>query len=503
MTIITPRKEIFASVGRTVVSDEPSKLRAAYIFMTVVVLCIAAGFAAGAGYTTVGLGVLVAVIGLVVLIEHPLIRVVILASLVPALSGLNRGIPVPGLRLSEVLIVGIAGITLATMKSAPWGRFAFVALAYVLCTFFFGLYDLSVRGVGLSLEDFGKLIGPVEFLILYRIVLVYAKDVKARQVIVRWVLLASAPIAFLALLQSLNVLGTRALATSFAGQTDSLEPFHSGYRAPGLFAQGHLLGSYLMVSILVGAVFLFDAKRAPMQRRIILGILIIDGLGMGATATATPIIGVIAGVLTLAYWYRQLSRVIFALGLAVTFAVLIFGSTISSRYNQEFTSESTHYGQSIGNSLIPSSVVFRWEVWTHEYIPTIEEHLVTGYGPDLPPNPIWKFTESAYISLLLRGGVPLVLLFGWLMWLAARRSLAVQDDRQPVARVMVVLVAILVVIQIQDNYFLDAGFPQLWWVLAGLLFAQNSNMRNLSTARRSGSIDYKTLPSARVLVGDR
>jgi hypothetical protein len=79
--------------------------------------------------------------------------------------------------------------------------------------------------------------------------------------------------------------------------------------------------------------------------------------------------------------------------------------------------------------------------------------------------------ESLYISLLLRGGLPLLLLYGGLMWLMGRQAFYSHGDRRPLGRAMVVIILALIFMHTQENDFLNAGFPQVWWGLACVLFA--------------------------------
>jgi hypothetical protein len=446
-----------------------------YAALIVFVTAVALGAASAFGYGTIAVGLLVAAAGALVLADRPLLGAVVIVSAVPVLSGLNRGIPVPGLRLSEALIVGIAAVTLVAVKSSPWRLFDWVALIYVLCTLAFGLFDIYMRNAGLSLEGAGKLIGPLEFLLLYRVVLVNAGRPQARRTMLKWIMLASVPIALLAVMQFGNIPGTRSLASSYAGETDSLKSYNNTfYRATGLFAQGHLLGVYLMMIVLLGVALLFDSRPLPLVRRTLLCIVALDAVALGATATIMPILGAAAGTLMLAYWYRRLGRALAVAGIAAALGVVIFSSTIQARYNQQFSSPSRgQYAAEASSIGLPSTVAFRYEIWTHQYLPTIEQYPLTGYGPELPPGSVVAFTESAYVTLLLRGGLPLLGLFCGLLWLMARRSLRTADDRRPIARATFVAIIVLIIGQTQNNYLLDSGLTQLWWGLAGLLFAQS------------------------------
>jgi len=265
-------------------------------------------------------------------------------------------------------------------------------------------------------------------------------------------------------MQFVNVPGVRTLAKAYAHEVEVSKDYHPFYRATALFAQGHLLDSYLMFVVLVAVACLFDLQRSPLGKRALLGLVVLDGLAMGSTATVTPILGALAGIFALAFWYGRLKRTLVAVIVAGVCAAMIFSTLISARLQQEL-------GRSETQGSTPVTLAFRWHVWTQQYIPAIEQHLLTGYGPELPPGSVWEFTESMYVTLLLRGGLPLLLIFGWLMWLVARRCREIDDDRRPVARAMWAIVVVLIFMHLVNNYFLDSGLAELWWGVAGLLFA--------------------------------
>jgi O-Antigen ligase len=431
----------------------------------VAALLILAGAAVAAGYGLWVAVLLAAAAGGVIVLERRLAGALVLVSAVPVLAGLDRGLPVPGFRLSEIVIVGIALIAVLAGRSAPWQRFDSIALLYVAGTLLLGGMDLLLRGAGFSLENVSKLIGPLEFFLLYRVVLATATTPAARSRLLKWMFLASIPVAVLALLQFVDAPGMRALANSIAGDTaTSFQASHDYYRATALFGQGHLLGSFMMLVILLGTAMLLDSRPMPLGRQALIGVLVLDGFAIAASATLTPILGLVAGCFGLAYWYRRLGKAAISAALAALVVAFVFGSTVSARYDEQF-------GEPGIGSGTPSTLAFRWEVWTEQYLPTVKTHLISGFGPDLPPGAIWKATESWYITLLLRGGLPLLLIYAWLMWAMLQGAMRTNDDRRPITRTMVVLVAVLLILHTQNNYFIDAGFPQLWWALAGVVFA--------------------------------
>ena len=87
------------------------------------------------------------------------------------LAGLKRGFPVPGLRVSEILIVGAGTLFFprapATRRGSAATQFVTWAVLYVIATGTLGTLDLLRLGQPFSEDAIGKLIGPLEFLVLF------------------------------------------------------------------------------------------------------------------------------------------------------------------------------------------------------------------------------------------------------------------------------------------------------------------------------------------------
>jgi len=146
-----------------------------------------------------------------------------------------------------------------------------------------------------------------------------------------------------------------------------------------------------------------------------------------------------------------------------------FGPILAARYDQQYA-----FKPPIKQiPYLPETIDFRIAVWTKELIPVLAKHLVTGYGPGLPPNLAFSFTESVYVTILMRGGLPLLFLYAALMVALALQARDLRNDpdvvRRAVAQVLFLLIILIVFMQLVTNYFVNAGFPFLFWVFAALL----------------------------------
>jgi hypothetical protein len=240
---------------------------------------IAAGYRPAAGV------VLVAAVAVgFVLLRDRVMAGVVLAGLVPVVSGLKRGLVVPGFRLSEIMIMGIGLLILATVpkrRTVPWRLFDWLALGYAVATALLGWLDVTSRGVTLSSSDVGTLLGPLQYLILYRAMPTSLQSREAKRRGLRFMILMSPVVSLLAIAQQLNLPGVRSLLTVVTGvQLYGANPSEGGLtltippRASGPFPFWHETGGYLMmIVLLIVGLLLTDANRTVARKW--LGVILI------------------------------------------------------------------------------------------------------------------------------------------------------------------------------------------------------------------------------------
>ena len=454
-------------------ADGPVWLRTGWsraIFTVGASAAVGAGAGLGTKYAIAGLfGVVVVVI----VLARPLIGAYTLVAVVPPVSGLRAGLPVPQFRPAEVLIasIGVLLLLLAPPGQTPrWRAFDWLALGYAVANAVLGAVDLESRGSPITIAEADKLLGPMQFFILYRAVLTTLTTARQRQVALRLMLFASVPVSLLAIFQEVHVPG---IANLLANATDSqLFASTTGVsRATGPFAIWHDLGSYLFVIVMLGVALLVNESWRVLKPKILAGIVMLAGIALLTTVTITPIVGAAAGVLVLAVTARPRKHWVVRAATLIVVISAAFAPILTARYKQQYTLQAPV--RQI--PFLPETISFRIAVWTTEFIPLLEKHLTTGYGPDTPPNLAFSYTESVYVTLLLRGGLPLLFLYAGLMLALAlqardlRNSLDV--EQRAVAQLLFIVVILVVFMQVTTNYFVNAGFPFLFWILAALLTA--------------------------------
>jgi hypothetical protein len=440
---------------------------------------VGAGLAQGPAGALAAL--LVALLGLAVL-QWPVLGAYMLVAIVPVVSGLRRGLPIPALRLSEVVTVGLAGLLLLsaeTRQARPWRLFDWIALAYAAGTLVLGGYDLLHRGIAFTGDNLGTLVGPFQFLILYRAVVTVLRGEEERLRALALVLVASVPVSALAILQYLGLGGVPGVLASATGSGDLLlvARDEGDQRMTGPFPHWQMLAGYLFVIAVVAIAVLLARERRVLPLGWIAAIAALTIGAMVTTGTFVTALGAVAAAVMLAISYRQFGRTTLALGAVAGAGALLFGSLIESRLSYTFTVAPG----ADRSALLPQSVAYRLQLWHDQLLPALSGHWLTGFGPDLPSSISFQYTESMYLTLLFRGGVPLLLVYAALMLTLGALAFRLGRRRRAsdglVARMVLVLVVLLAVLHLLEPYFITSGLPQLVWLLAGLAVSAEHDRR--------------------------
>ena len=437
------------------------------LFLVGIALSLVAG-ALGAHSPKLGLG-FVLCIGLVcAVLARPVFGGFLLIALVPSLSGLEPGLLVPNVRISEVLI-GVVGMTilLSTRRiaSVRWGLLEWLLLAYGILWAVQGALDAESLGQHLSIGSLGTLIGQLQFFLLYRTVRVTLRTPAQRRTGFTVLLIAAVPMALLAIAQEANVGGLRVWLWQVTGEVTGLQT--SGIiRATGLFGNWASLAGLLFPILIVVVAMALGGQLKRMRTVLCLSALLVIGLLLSSEFSVT--ICLILGVFVLAVQYRQLRKMLawFAVGMAI--ALVLVGPVLGNRLNDQF-------GLTAGSNrsaLEPQSIAFRESVWTGQYLPAIARRPLEGYGTVLPDTIQWPDPESQYIALLIEGGYPLLVMYLILlggMFDHARRAARSDDPFQrALGRGLMWCVLSLLAIGVTWPFASNGGLPQVLWCLFGL-----------------------------------
>lgn len=403
----------------------------------------------------------------------------LLVGVVPLLTGLRAGFPLPSIKLSEALVAGAALVVLGTLRrtrSLPWTRVEWTLAIFVVVYTAMGALDASELHQHLSFSAIGTLIGPLQFFLIYRAVRLSlaGRDLQRRGL--QAMLWASVPMSVLTVAQSVNVPGVRSFIVNATGSGALLTysgTQYSGYlRSTGLWPQWTLLAGYLSVVIVLGMSCLLEPGASVLRRRTMYGIMLLDGLALLLTAELSAIAGLAVAAVLLAWWSDRLGTVMKAFGVVVVVLGLAAGPFLVTRVQNEYSKAPG----SRRSSIVPQTIQYRWQVWTSQYFPAIGQRPLQGWGVLLPPVISWQATESQYVTLLMRGGSPLVVAYIVMMGGLAGAGGALRRDpddplRRAGGRAVLALVVILVPMDVVFPYFEDSGMPEALWALVGVVMA--------------------------------
>jgi len=424
----------------------------------------------------------------------PVLGVLVMVAVAPVTSATARGAYVPHLRISEALIAGTAVLVLTTAgprSHSRWRAVDWLALAYFVVTLGLGLIDAHLRHESLDSDAMGKLLGPLQFLLLYRTAVVALPTPVLRRWALRVLLFASIPVSVLAIAQWLGSVRVEDFLFRITQSGGVIQSYtFTNRRATGPFDLWHPLAGYEFLLIVLAVALLFHPGQRVLARRWLLGIIILDALALLATLTLVSILGTIAGVTIVAIRTKHLRQVLIGFAVIGVLGAVFAGPHIQHRLHQQFYAPTVGSTVNPHHSRVPQTISYRINVWEHQYIPAIKHRLVAGYGPGIPPEVKWKFTESVYITLLLRGGIPLLAVY--LFWLAAvfirgRRAEHVDQsvEMRAVGMALTTIVPVMTVMQLTDPYFVDSGFPHVFWLFVALAAAAEVSRRRWAPAPAS------------------
>jgi hypothetical protein len=411
-----------------------------------------------------GVAVLVGLALVVATLLRPFVGAVTLVALVPVLSGLAPGVPIPYVRVSEVLI-GLVGTTLLVSarreEAVPWAALDWLLLAYGGLWAAYGAINGIVLGEHVSLSDWGTVFGQLQFFLLYRGVRVALRTPRERRAALMVLIAISAPVALLAVLQELHFPGIPAFINAITGGVSA--PPGTLARATGPFNNWAVLAGYLLPLLL--SLWALSLAGQVQRRRALWVVAAAALTGLLLTAELSAITCLLIGAVVLAAQYGHKRTALKWLGALALVAVVVAGPFLFTRLNQELSS-------SAGSSRpagVPQTLNFRWEVWSGQYFPAIEQRPLTGYGVVLPSSINWVYPESQYVSFLMEGGIPMLALFALLAWAMVERARAAARSSDPLEQalgrsLLVVVVAALVMNAIWP-YLSNGGLPQVLWCL--------------------------------------
>lgn len=420
------------------------------------------------------LALLAGAVVLVAVLLRPVVGAVLLVALVPATSGFAPGFPVSNVRLSEA-VIGLVGVTLLASvrrtEAVPWEALDWALLCYGVTWAAFAVLADHQLHQHLTISEWGTALGQLQFFLVYRGVRVAVRSERERRLSLAALMIASLPVAALAILQEVRAPGVQSfINTLTGGLTAGSAPTGAGSvaRVTGPFANWAALAGYLLPIVLV--IVALALSKAQVRRAWWFTVVALAAaLAMVLTLEQSAIACALVGVFVLLRRYDREGRMTRLFLVGVVALALVASPVLVGRLGHELAG-SPGTGRT---PWVPSTLSFRWSVWTKQYFPAIAARPLAGYGMVYPSSISWIFPESQYVSFLMEGGVVMLAAFGVLVWAMLQRTLAAARASDALDRALgsalTIGVVAMLVMNVTWQFLSNGGMPQVLWALMALL----------------------------------
>jgi O-antigen/teichoic acid export membrane protein len=418
---------------------------------------------------------------LVVVMPRPVLVIYGLTLVLPLVGGLARGSVVPFLRLGQALVV--LGLVLMVL-SVPGrqGKTRLTAIDLVFMLYFLTdsvlpVLALLYRGEHLDLSNSSSftgvtplqsLLGPLQYYVLYRVVVAIVSSEKQIKTILNLSFIASILVSLIGIMQKLGVgfivtfLNTYYPTVDLGYAVSDLE-----LRITSTLDNYGGLAAYLAFTIIVALACYTVQKHLKFSRLLLTITILFDSIALILTGTFAPCIGLAIGAAIVFMLMRSLPKMVMYVLIGMALAVLAFYPFFSDRILSWIGGG--------GQELLPT-YGYRILLWKEIFLPAILQHLWFGAGPSPAVSALWPSEETQYFALLLKGGgldlLSYILLMGVAMatcWRQIKRGVESASNIVAVST-LAILVAINIM-NVSAVYFTYVGGTQVLWMLLAVTVA--------------------------------
>ncbi len=381
--------------------------------------CVAGLLAAWSPLLSVALGFVLLLVAIVAV--RPVVGTYLVLGLTPLLAGMDRGVLVPLLRPNEALAAFVGGILIVRvvvlwLRGRRWRpRVRRIDLALLLLAFTSSVLPvlwLAARGADLTGDDLQYSVMLWKYFFLYLLVRCTVRTGRAVERCLWIVLLTSAVVAAVAILQSLQVPGVLSLVSTFYAPFGD-QGAVTNQRGTSTLASSIAVGDVMAYSLAIGLGWLLTGGRHRGLLVALCILLVLGGLGSGQFS---GVIALVVAVGAVGFITGRLRRAAVAAVPAAAVGALLLRPVIERRL-EGFSSREG----------LPSSWVGRLENLQTFFWPELFSNFnfLLGVRPSarVPAPETWRdfvWIESGHTWLLWSGGVPLFLAFFYFLWTALR-----------------------------------------------------------------------------------
>lgn len=396
----------------------------------------------------------------------------------PLLSGMPRGKFVPIFRPNEVVLMTIGLFYILRLflvreenRGTPTNKFVDVGfLVLFIGTGLVPLVKTLEVSTTVSINDLLIYLSPVQYYLLYKIVIGTVKSKKDVQMVLYAFLISGLIVSLLAILEALRVKLVENLLWTYYPSAH-LARSVSGIRIASILGNWAALATFCLIQILLYALLYIR------HRGLIKSWLLWAAMGLSAVAfVPTVSFATAAGFLIIGAYFlfrKRLRKAVFAGMVLIGIGAFLFQPFILNRINFQF-----HGKSSLSYGLIPSTLVHRIWLWSTVYLPVIQQNFIWGYGPNTTMSVRQGITintteESQYFGLLYTSGVIgltahlayVAILFAGLL---KKYKNCGHPSNRMFAELAMILLVVLSIMGISNAYFSYSGVAEALWLFYAL-----------------------------------
>ena len=404
--------------------------------------------------------------------RRPAVACALLALAIPLTAGIARGAVVPLLRVNEVLLLVVAAGAVLHVLLRPrplaFTGLDLAVLAFCLTGVVVPWAVIVLTRAPAETNDWLVVVGPVQYLLVYLLFSRAAPSPGELRLFFHLCLLASIPVAAVALLQSLDVGGVRELVDTYY-PTAPLPSWDPVYRPASLLGHYSAVGAFGLLNLLLALAL--AATRHPGFPRWWLAVVMGANLvSLVAAQTYAPIVVVPLGVAAVLLVARRLPwRPLLAATPVLAASAVALWPTIGARVAVQFPGAS--------GSGLPETLQTRVDFWQEFFFPSLLRHGPWfGTGTLIPqdvPERLVNFVDNGHLWQLFRAGLAGLAVLAVMLaavtgaaW-AARRSGDV--SHRVIGAACLGAVISLVLLDTTSEYLTFTAVSQEFWMLVGLL----------------------------------
>jgi hypothetical protein len=418
---------------------------------------------------------------LVLVVPKPILIVYGLILFMPLTGGLARGNVVPFLRIGQAILV-LGFILFLLARPSPQGKSRLTAIDLAFALYFlteavFPMLALYYRGEQVNLNYVGSsgqsplqtLLGPLQYYLLYRIVVATISTERQIKVVLELSFIASIIVSVIGIVERFVAPVRTFIQTYYPPSVQSATVSLDELRITSTLGHYSGLAAYLVFTIILVLACYTVGERMKISPLLLAITAAFDSIALLLTGTFSGWIGLAVGVTTFFILTGRVPKLFILIPCGIALAALIFQSFLSARLDQQLGA-----GAAVG--LLPQSLAFRINLWESLFLPAIGQHRLFGAGPSPAVLNSWPAEESQYLLLLLRGGLPYFFSYLFLIGVAItmcwrQMKSKGRDAKHSVAFALLVILITMSVMNVSAEYFTYVGGTQVLWTLLAILVA--------------------------------